>query len=75
MISGPAQWVKGCSMAAAAAQVSAAARIQSLAWELPYAKGVAIKKKVHLASPSPNSKCMFFSRNKTVPGSFQPQEP
>ena len=32
-----AQWVKGCSIAAAVA------RIQSLAWELPYAAGTAIK--------------------------------
>ena len=34
-----AQWVKGSSAAEAGAQM------QSLAWELPYAVGVAIKKK------------------------------
>ena len=37
MIPGPAQWVKGSGVA------TAAAGIQSLAEELPYAKGVAIK--------------------------------
>ena len=47
LISSQAQWVKGSSVAAAAAtvQVQAAAQIQSLAQELPYAMGVAIKKK------------------------------
>ena len=35
----PVQWVKGSSMA------TAAAWIQSLTWELPYAMGVAIKRK------------------------------
>ena len=41
--SGPAQWVKGCGIAAAAAQVTAAAQIQSLAQKLPYAADVDIK--------------------------------
>ena len=36
----PAQWVKGSGVAAAVAQ------IQSLAWGLPYAKSVAVKKKI-----------------------------
>ena len=35
---GPEQWVKGSSVAAAGA------RTQSLAWELPYAADVAIKR-------------------------------
>ena len=34
-ISGLAQWVKGSSIATAAAQVAAATQIQSLAWEFP----------------------------------------
>ena len=39
-----AQWVKGSGIAAAVALVAAAARIKSLAWELPCAAGVAIQK-------------------------------
>ena len=42
-IPGPGQWVKGSGVATAAAQVSAAAQIQSLAWELQYAIDTAIK--------------------------------
>ena len=42
MIPSLAQWVKGYSIAIAAAQ------IQSLAWEFPYTAGVAIKKKKNL---------------------------
>ena len=42
---GPVQWVKGSGVAAAVVQVTAAAWIQSLAQELPYATGAAIKKK------------------------------
>ena len=38
MIPGPVQRVKGYSVAAAVAQ------IQFLAWEIPYAAGVALKK-------------------------------
>ena len=41
----PTQWVKGSSIAAAMAWVTAEAQIQSLAQELPYAMGTAIKKK------------------------------
>ena len=40
--SGPAQWVKESGIAAAAAKVEAAAQIQSLAWECPYAVVAAI---------------------------------
>ena len=40
-----AQWVKGAGVAAATVWVAAVAPIQSLAWELPYAAGVALKKK------------------------------
>ena len=43
-IPGPAQWVKGSSVATAVTYV-ASAGIQSLAWELPYAVGVATKTK------------------------------
>ena len=43
-IPSPVQWVKGSSIAAPVAQVAATARIQSLAWELPYAMGVVMKK-------------------------------
>ena len=42
-ISGPVQWVKGSSIAAAVAQAAAVARIKSLAWELPQATGAANK--------------------------------
>ena len=45
-IPGPVQWVKGSSIATAAAQVTATAQIQFLAQELPCATGVAIKKKI-----------------------------
>ena len=41
----PGQWVKGSSIATAVGWVTAVARIQSLAQELPYAAGVAIKLK------------------------------
>ena len=44
MIPSLAQWVKGAGVAAATVWVAAVAPIQSLAWELPYAEGVAIKK-------------------------------
>lgn len=45
LIPSPAQWVKGSRIATAVAQVAAAARIQSLTWELPYAIGEATPKK------------------------------
>ena len=41
----PVQWVKGSSIAKAVVWVTAVAQIQPLARELPYAVGVAIKKK------------------------------
>ena len=44
-IPGLAQWVKGSGVAAAVAQVTAVAQIQSLPRELPCTVGVAIKKK------------------------------
>ena len=44
MISRPVQWVKGSSFDTFAAYVAAVAQIQYLAWELPYAEGVALKK-------------------------------
>ena len=37
------QWIKGSGVAVAVVQVTAAAQIQSLAWELPYTAGVATK--------------------------------
>ena len=37
--------LKGSSIAAAPAQVTGVAQIQSLAWEFPYALGATIKKK------------------------------
>lgn len=40
-----AQWVKGFGTAAVVAQVTAEARIQSLAWECLCAMGAAIRKK------------------------------
>ena len=39
------QWLKGCSIAAAVAQVTAVALIQSLAQELPYATVTVLKNK------------------------------
>ena len=39
------QWIKGSGIATAVVQVAAAARIQSLAWELPHAASAAINKK------------------------------
>ena len=36
------QWVKGPGIAAAVAEIRAAAYIQFLAWELPWAVGMAI---------------------------------
>ena len=46
LIPGTVQWVNGsCVDIAAAAQVTDAPEIQSLAWEPPYATGVAIKEK------------------------------
>ena len=46
---GLAQQVKGSGVATAASWVTAVARIQFLAWELPYAVGAAIKKKKKLS--------------------------
>ena len=42
-IPGPAQWVKRSGIDVAVAQATAEARAQSLARELPYASGMAIK--------------------------------
>ena len=39
------QWIKGSGVAAAEGHVAAAAQIQSLAWELPYAVAVGAAKK------------------------------
>ena len=44
MIPGLAQWVKRSGVVTAVVQVNAAAQIRSLAWELPYAAGVAMEK-------------------------------
>ena len=44
-IPSPVQWIKVSGVAIAVAQVVAEAQIQSLAWELPYTMGVAIKLK------------------------------
>ena len=62
LISGVTQWIKGSSIAPSCCvgyrsgsdlvllwlwhRLSAAAPIQSLAWELPYAEGAALKRKV-----------------------------
>ena len=42
-----AQWVKVSDVATVVAQVTAAVQVQSLAWELPYATGTAIKTHTH----------------------------
>ena len=39
------QWIQGTSVATTVARVAAAAQIHSLAWELPYNAGAAIKKR------------------------------
>ena len=44
-IPGLAQWVKGSGIAALAGEATSVAQIQSLAQELPYATGAAIKRK------------------------------
>ena len=44
-IPSPEQWVKGASVTTAVAKVTTGAWIQSLAWELPYAVGMTIKKR------------------------------
>ena len=44
VLSPAAPWVKRSHIATAMAQVTAVAWIQSLAWELPYAMGMTIKK-------------------------------
>ena len=46
MIPGLAQWVKGAGIAISGVWVAAVALIQSLAWELPYTTGGAVKKRV-----------------------------
>ena len=55
MIPGLAQWIKKSSVAAAMVEVSAVAQIQSLAQELPYAVGAAIKLKKLLKRTMVNS--------------------
>ena len=45
-ISGFTQWTKGSGVAMSCGVVAAAALIQSLAGDLPYAVGVALKKKI-----------------------------
>ena len=59
MIPGAAPWVKASSIATAAAWVTDEAQFQSLAKELPYASGAAIKykkedKNKHVFPPWPN---------------------
>ena len=44
-IPGLAQWVKDPELLWLWCRLAAAALIQPLAWELPYAKGVAVKRK------------------------------
>ena len=44
-IPGLAQWVKDLALPQAVVQVTDEALIQPLAWELPYAAGVAVKRK------------------------------
>ena len=50
----PVQWVKGSGVAAAAAQVSVAAWIQSLAWELARAMGATIEKQTTTTTNPPS---------------------
>ena len=45
-------WVKGSSIATAVVQVAAVAGIQSLAQELPYIAGAALKKKTKKKNPA-----------------------
>jgi len=44
LVPGLACWVKGSGIATTVALVAVVAQIQSLAWELPYAIGAAMKK-------------------------------
>ena len=48
LISGLIHWVKDLALRQATAYVSAAAPIQPLAWELPYATGAAVKRKKYI---------------------------
>lgn len=61
---GAAQWIKGSSIALAAAYVAAVARIQPLALELPYTLGSAIKKMGGLGGHI----CLSFDSAITVEG-------
>ena len=66
-IPSPAQWVKGPDISVAVALVPAAAQSQSLARKLPYAVGVAIKKKPKIsANLNPEA-----HRTRTVPSTLE----
>ena len=56
------QWVKGSGIGAAVSWVTAAAQIQSLAWEIPYAAGAAIKKKEREKKKAPECEIYFVDR-------------
>ena len=45
LIPGPVQWFEGSGIAAAVAYIANVAQVRALAQELPYAAGIAIKKK------------------------------
>ena len=49
-----APWAQGPGVAAAVVSVSAAARIQFLAWDLPYAEGAGLKKNLFPMRPGIN---------------------
>ena len=63
LIPGPEQWVKRSCVATRLTQVTAAARIHSLAWELPCAMGVTIKKLILINLGS--SHCGSVEKNLT----------
>ena len=64
MIPGPLQWVKGSGIATAVAEVTAVARTQSLAGNLSYAAGVAIKKKKSLQTEVNTNMRIKYSDNR-----------
>lgn len=62
------QWVKGSSAATAVTQVTAAAQIESLAWELQYAVGTAIKKFLKRSKSYKGSSSIWNPRDRTQAG-------
>ena len=61
MIPGLAQWIKDPALLWLWCRPAAAAPIRPLAWELPYAMGVALKKKKKEGKERKKKQLFFFS--------------